>query len=113
MDWIAVDAACLPVGLLLHAVHEPHARAPPAWHADRIGIESPFIPAGVPEDRVVLAAEATPALTAHRVAPYDLVDKALPAEQPIERDLHIVHCAIVKMYEQRAVRREHAMTLLE
>src|SRR5262249_24092531 len=105
--------AGLPVGLLLDAVDEPHVRAAAARDPHGIRVERPVGAARVPQDRVVFAAEAAPALAADRVAPHQLVDEAVAAEQPVERDLDVVDRAVIEVNEQRAVVGEEPPAMLE
>src|SRR5262249_15117663 len=47
------------------------------------------------------------------IAPHELVDEPLAAEQPVECDLDVVHRAVVEVDEQRAAIAECAARVLE
>src|SRR4051812_23144696 len=116
-DGVAIDAPCLAIGFFLHGQtmfqNDAHVGASSPRDAYRISIESPILAACVPQDRIVLAAEPSPALAADRVAPHDLVDEQLATEQPVERDLDVVHRAIIEVDEHRAVFGKRPPALLE
>src|SRR5262249_57305195 len=110
---VAIDASGLAVALDLHRPtvrigFHLHVGMRLARDPHRVRVERRAGGAAVPKERVVLAPERAPTLSADRVAPDDLVHQPV-AEDLVELHANVVHGTPVEMDEERAARREHAM----
>jgi hypothetical protein len=97
-------------GLLGRDEARRHVRLP----LDGVGVEPvPVRVAHVDEDRVVLGRPPPARLGPVVVGPHDLVQEAVPAEDLVAEQLHVVRLAVVQVQVERAPRVEQPAGLMQ